>query len=109
MLLISYRSTNSETPQLTIFYAGKMLVFDAFRPEKATEIMELATKLASENSSREENPTSAPITSEKLKDSKVPQPKTALETPRENQVIGSGKLINIFIYPYLSYILFFLA
>ncbi|XP_004510528.1 jasmonate ZIM domain-containing protein 1 [Cicer arietinum] len=83
------RSTNSETPQLTIFYAGKMLVFDAFRPEKATEIMELATKLASENSSREENPTSAPITSEKLKDSKVPQPKTALETPRENQVIGS--------------------
>ncbi|KAJ7951481.1 protein TIFY 10A [Quillaja saponaria] len=34
------------TSQMTIFYAGKMLVFNNFSPDKATEIMELATKLS---------------------------------------------------------------
>jgi len=82
------RSTAPETPQLTIFYAGKMLVFDAFAPAKATEIMELATKLASENSYTEENPPTALVTSEKSKskESQIPQTNTALETSKpENQ------------------------
>lgn len=69
-----------------------MLVFDSFPPEKATEVMELATKLASENPSTEENPPSASVTTEKLNDSKVPQTNTPLETPRPtgNQAVGSG-------------------
>ncbi|KAE9615294.1 hypothetical protein Lal_00048512 [Lupinus albus] len=83
------RTTGPETPQLTILYAGKMLVFDAFPPEKATEIMELATKLASDNSSIKEIPPSVLITTEKLKGSKVPQTNTDSENPRPgNQVVG---------------------
>lgn len=77
------RSTDPKTPQLTIFYSGKMLVFDAFSPTNATEIMELATKLASENPSAEENPPSAPVTSEKLKEPEIPQTNTALETTEQ--------------------------
>lgn len=86
------RSTAPETPQLTIFYGGKMLVFDAFAPANATEIMELATKLASENSNTEENPISAHATTEKpkSKESQIPQPNTALETSKpENQTNSS--------------------
>ncbi|KAI5422336.1 jasmonate ZIM domain-containing protein 1 isoform X2 [Lathyrus oleraceus] len=94
------RSTTApETPQLTIFYAGKMLVFDAFAPANATEIMELATKLASENSNTEENPPSALVTSEiskpKSKEShQIPQPNTtALETSKpENQTNCSDSM-----------------
>lgn len=77
------RSTAPETPQLTLFYAGKLLVFDAFSPAKATEIMELATKLASEIPSTEENPPSAPIANEKSKEPNVPQTNTVLETPKQ--------------------------
>ncbi|OIW20118.1 hypothetical protein TanjilG_01893 [Lupinus angustifolius] len=83
------RTPGPETPQLTILYAGKMLVFDAFPPEKATEIMELATKLASDNSTIKESPHSVPITTEKFKGSKVPQTNTDSENPRPgNQVVG---------------------
>ncbi|KAE9595884.1 hypothetical protein Lal_00030783 [Lupinus albus] len=54
------RTPDPETPQLTIFYGGKMLVFDAFLPGKATEVMELATKLASDNPSiKESSPTAS--------------------------------------------------
>lgn len=68
-----------------------MLVFDAFKPDKATEIMELATKLASEISSTEVNPSSAPVTTDKLKESKVPRTNSAFEIPRPgNQGVGSG-------------------
>ncbi|XP_027336107.1 protein TIFY 11B-like isoform X2 [Abrus precatorius] len=84
------RSPGPESPQLTIFYAGKMLVFDAFSPEKATEVMELATKLASDSSGTEETPPSAPVTTEKLTVSKVSQTNSASETPRSgNQAVGS--------------------
>ncbi|KAG4937913.1 hypothetical protein AAZX31_16G009000 [Glycine max] len=84
------RSQGPETPQLTIFYAGKMLVFDAFSPEKATEVMEMATKLASDNSGTEESPPSAPVATEKLAVSKVPQTNTFSETPKAgNQGVGS--------------------
>lgn len=73
-----------------------MLVFDAFSPSNATEIMELATKLASENPSTEENPPSAPVTTEKLKESEIPQTNTALETTEQgNQAKCSGKLVNL--------------
>ena len=75
-----------------------MLVFDAFPPDKATEIMELATKLASDNSSVEESPPSAPVASEKLNKDKVPQTSTASETPRPgNQAVGSGMLLPPFV------------
>lgn len=92
LLLFSYcRSPGPESPQLTIFYAGKMLVFDAFPPEKATEVMEMATKLASDNSGTEESPPSAPVATEKLAVSKVPQTNTFSETPKAgNQGVGSG-------------------
>ncbi|TKY64240.1 TIFY 11B [Spatholobus suberectus] len=85
------RSPGPESPQLTIFYAGKMLVFDAFPPEKATEVMELATKLASDSSgAAEESPPSAPATTENSTVSKVPQTNTSSETPRAgNQGVGS--------------------
>ncbi|KAG5008930.1 hypothetical protein JHK87_017445 [Glycine soja] len=84
------RSPGPESPQLTIFYAGKMLVFDAFPPEKATEVMEMATKLASNNSGTEESPPSLPVTTEKLAVSKMPQTNTSSETPKPgNQGVGS--------------------
>ncbi len=84
------RTPGPETPQLTIFYDGKLLVFDAFPPEKATEIMELATKLASDNSSIQESTPSGPVATENLKGSKVPQTNTASENPRlGNQASGS--------------------
>ncbi|OIW04528.1 hypothetical protein TanjilG_13910 [Lupinus angustifolius] len=76
------RTPDPETSQLTIFYAGKMLVFDAFLPERATEVMELATKLASDNSSIKESSPSASVATENLKGSKVPQTNTASETTR---------------------------
>ncbi|KAE9605820.1 hypothetical protein Lal_00024668 [Lupinus albus] len=80
------RTPGPESPQLTIFYGGKMLVFDAFEPEKATEIMELATKLASHNPSIKET---LPSAAEDLKELKMPQTNTASETPRPgNQVVG---------------------
>ncbi|CAL0317961.1 unnamed protein product [Lupinus luteus] len=81
------RTPGPESPQLTIFYGGKMLVFDGFQPEKATTIMELATKLASHNPSIKETLPSAP---QNLKESKVPQTTTtASETPRPgNQAVG---------------------
>ncbi|OIW02470.1 hypothetical protein TanjilG_05063 [Lupinus angustifolius] len=80
------RTPGPESPQLTIFYGGKMLVFDGFQPEKATQIMELATKLASDNPSIKESLPSAP---EIMKESKVPQTNTASETPRPgNQAVG---------------------
>ncbi|XP_061342912.1 jasmonate ZIM domain-containing protein 1-like [Gastrolobium bilobum] len=78
-----------ESPQLTIFYAGKMLVFDAFLPEKATEVMELATKLASDNSSTAESPPNVTISTEKLNSSKVPQTNTTSETPKPGNQVGS--------------------
>lgn len=74
-----------------------MLVFDAFAPANATEIMELATKLASQNPNTEENPPSAPVTTEKSKskEPQIPQPNTALETSKpENQTNSTGKLLN---------------
>ncbi|XP_057455044.1 jasmonate ZIM domain-containing protein 1-like [Lotus japonicus] len=84
------RSAGPKTPQLTIFYAGKLLVFDGFVPEKATEVMELATKLASDSSSSEENSPKAPVVAEKLKESKAPQTNLASETSRPgNQAVRS--------------------
>ncbi|CAJ1950723.1 unnamed protein product [Sphenostylis stenocarpa] len=84
------RSSVPESPQMTIFYAGKMLVFDAFPPEKATEVMELATKLASDTSgAAEETPPNDPVTTEKLAVAEVPQTITS-ETPKPgSQGVGS--------------------
>ncbi|ESW07409.1 hypothetical protein PHAVU_010G127400 [Phaseolus vulgaris] len=82
-------SSVPESPQMTIFYAGKMLVFDAFPPEKATEVMELATKLASDTSGAEETPPSGPVTTKELAEAKVPQTNTS-ETPKlGSQGVGS--------------------
>lgn len=83
-------SPGPESPQLTIFYAGKMLVFDAFPPEKATEVMEMATKLASDSSGTEESLPSGPVTTEKLAVPEVPQKSPSSETPKPgNQGVGS--------------------
>lgn len=73
-----------ETPQLTIFYAGKVLVFDAFAPENATEIMELATKLSSDSpdSGNNKNPPSASAAKENLVVAEAPQSNSAQEVPR---------------------------
>jgi len=76
---------------MTIFYAGKMLVFDGFPPEKATEVMELATKLALDTSGADETPPSAPVTTKELAETKVPQTNTS-ETPKPgSQGVGSGQ------------------
>ncbi|MED6192539.1 Jasmonate ZIM domain-containing protein 1 [Stylosanthes scabra] len=84
------RSLGSESPQLTIFYAGKMLVFDAFPPDKATEVMELATKLASNSSIVEQSQPSASVAAENLNKDKVLQTNNTSETPRPgNQAVGS--------------------
>ncbi|KAL1341124.1 hypothetical protein HN51_027597 [Arachis hypogaea] len=84
------RSLEPETPQLTIFYSGKMLVFDAFPPDKATEVMELATKLASNSSIVEQSQPSASVATENLSKDKVPQTNNASETPRPGkQAVGS--------------------
>ncbi|ONK61130.1 uncharacterized protein A4U43_C08F26550 [Asparagus officinalis] len=34
---------NATNPQLTLFYGGKMMVFDNIRPEKAADLINLAT------------------------------------------------------------------
>lgn len=84
------RTPGPDSPQLTIFYDGKMLVFDAFSPEKATEVMELATKLASDESGTENSPPSAPVSIEKLAVPKVGEASTSSETPKAgNQGVGS--------------------
>ncbi|KAF7843622.1 protein TIFY 10A-like [Senna tora] len=73
--------TESKTPQMAIFYAGKVLVFDAFPPEKATEIMELATKLSSNKNN--------PVASENL-NKVVSQTTTSQEASRpRSQTFGS--------------------
>lgn len=62
--------------------------------------MELATKLASDDSSIKESPTSAPVATENLKGSKVPQTNTASgsESPRPgNQAAGSGMWLFPFV------------
>ncbi|CAL0315468.1 unnamed protein product [Lupinus luteus] len=82
------RTPDPETPQLTIFYGGKMLVFDAFLPEKATKVMELATKLGSDNSSLKKSSPSASVATENLKGSKVPQTNTASETTRPGNLVA---------------------
>ncbi|BAT98271.1 hypothetical protein VIGAN_09191400 [Vigna angularis var. angularis] len=83
------RSAVPESPQMTIFYAGKMLVFDAFPPEKATEVMELATKLALDSSGGEETPPSAPVTTKELAETKVPQTNTSEAPKPGSQGVGS--------------------
>lgn len=73
---------------MAIFYAGKVLVFDAFPPEKATEIMELATKLSSNSSGVTKVVPS--VASENL--NKVPQTNTPQEASRSgSHASGSGK------------------
>ncbi|KAI9102994.1 hypothetical protein K1719_023433 [Acacia pycnantha] len=74
-------SRSDPEPQMTIFYAGKVLVFDAFAPEKATEIMELATKLSSDstNSDINKNLPTASTGKENQDVAKVPQNNTAQE------------------------------
>ena len=66
---------------MTIFYAGKVLVFDAFAPEKATEIMELATKLSSDSTNPDTNKSlpSASTTKENQDVAKVSQHNTVQE------------------------------
>lgn len=76
---------------LKIFYAGKMLVFDAYSLEKVTKVMEMTTKLALNNSDTGESPLSVPITTKKLVVSKMPQTNTSSKTPKpRNQGVGSG-------------------
>ncbi|KAE9593615.1 hypothetical protein Lal_00036628 [Lupinus albus] len=71
------RSFTPETSQLTIFYAGKVLVIDAFPEKKATEVIELANNLASNQSSSNKNPPCATIATENLNIIKVSKTNTS--------------------------------
>lgn len=88
------KATIQETPdareqekrQLTIFYAGKVLVFDDFPPEKAKDLMQMASKGASvaQSSALLPSPTVAAATTDSTKVAAVPAPPIAVANPQRN-------------------------
>ncbi|KAF0921372.1 hypothetical protein E2562_006944 [Oryza meyeriana var. granulata] len=71
--------------QLTIFYGGKVLVFDDFPAEKAKDLMQMASKSAStaKNSGLLPSSTTATVT-DSTKVSSVPAPASALPVAQAN-------------------------
>ena len=69
-----------------------MLVFDAFPAEKATEVMELATKLSSDTTTSGINniPQSASVAADNQNVVKVSQTNTGQEIPRPGPQAGNS-------------------
>ncbi|KAI9119778.1 hypothetical protein K1719_009167 [Acacia pycnantha] len=87
-IIRSQAKAEPKAPQMAIFYSGKVLVLDDFPPEKATEIMELATKLSCDNSGIIKNPPSASV--ENMNEVKVPQTSTSQEASRPGPLLSFG-------------------
>ncbi|KAK4269055.1 hypothetical protein QN277_022260 [Acacia crassicarpa] len=101
-MIRSQAKAEPKSPQMAIFYSGKVLVFDDFPPAKATEIMELATKLSCDNSGVIKNLRSASV--ENINEVTVPQTSTSRETSRPGR-LSSGPDIR---YPRRASLLKFL-
>ncbi|KAG8097477.1 hypothetical protein GUJ93_ZPchr0013g37809 [Zizania palustris] len=75
-----------EKRQLTIFYGGKVLVFDDYPAEKAKDLMQMASKSAStdQNSGLLASSIAATVTDSANKVSAVPAPASALPVAQAN-------------------------
>ncbi|BAS84616.1 Os03g0402800, partial [Oryza sativa Japonica Group] len=74
-----------EKRQLTIFYGGKVLVFDDFPAEKAKDLMQMASKSSSTAQNCVLLPSSATATvADNTKVSAVPAPASALPVAQAN-------------------------
>uniref|UniRef100_A0A0D9VV37 Protein TIFY n=1 Tax=Leersia perrieri TaxID=77586 RepID=A0A0D9VV37_9ORYZ len=74
-----------EKQQLTIFYGGKVLVFDGFPAEKAKDLMQMASKSSSTAQKSALLPSSTPATvTDSTKVSTVPAPASVLPVTQAN-------------------------
>ncbi|XP_028752167.1 protein TIFY 10A-like [Neltuma alba] len=88
----SQTKAEPKTPQMAIFYSGKVLAFDDFPPEKATEIMELATKLSCDNSGISKNTPGVSAALENINEVKVPQTSTSKEVSRPGSLASGSDM-----------------
>ncbi|KAK1263723.1 Protein TIFY 10A [Acorus gramineus] len=91
-------SVVSESGQMTIFYAGRVIVFDNFTAEKAKKVMDLASKTTNNNNNSNNNNVSSAQS--------APAPAAPLHGLRDHLDVPSRAIASG---DYLFYFLFFLS